>query len=79
MDQPVLNIAEVVILLVGIYPVDRPRAMVPLACYSVNVSLDLLGSVPVSVRLFDIVEILNVSRKLGLDNINHYLPPANNV
>jgi hypothetical protein len=63
--------------LIGISPVDRSRAIVPLFSHDPDIALDLFGILIVS-YIIDL-KVLNISCKLGLDNINRDLPPISNI
>ncbi len=71
-NQAVPHIAEAVVLLISIRPIDSPRAVVPLARHGTNVSIDFLGLLA---SLLVHVEASNVSCKLSLDYGDSHLSP----
>jgi hypothetical protein len=64
-------------VLVCIGAVDRPRALVPLLGHNPDISLDLFGILVVC-YIVDL-KAPEVSRKLGLNDTNRYLPLVGNV
>jgi hypothetical protein len=59
-------------VLVCISTVNGPRAMVPLLGHDLDVSLDLFNILVIS-PVIDL-KALDINCKLGLDDINRYLP-----
>ena len=64
-------------MLVCIGTVDSPRAMVPLLGHDPDIGLDLFG-ILVTSPVIDL-KVPDINYKLGLDDINRYLPSVGDV